>query len=71
MLRFLQRAGLSRGLGGGSRAWTVVGGVALAVRLVKKLGGGEPKVVYSRKLRPGEAVLVSHDRRPRVLQPPP
>jgi hypothetical protein len=70
MLRWLSRIGLSRGLLGGSRAWTTIGGMALAARLVKRLVGGEPKVVYQKKLKPGETVLISHDRRPRVLQPP-
>jgi hypothetical protein len=70
MLRWLVRIGVSRGLLGGSRGWTVVGGVALAVRAVKKIGGSEPKVVYTASLRPGEALLVCHDRNTRVLRPP-
>ncbi len=70
MLRWVLRIGLSRGLLGGSRAWTFVGGVALAIRVVKKIGGSEPKVVYKRSLAPGESLLVSHDGQPRVLQPP-
>ena len=70
MLRWLLRIGVSRGLLGGSRTWTFVGGVALAIRVVQKIGGSEPKVVYTGSLAPGEALLISHDRRPRVLQPP-
>ena len=70
MLRWLLRIGVSRGFLGGSRAWTIVGVVALAARAVKKIGGGEPKVVYTRRLGPGESLLISHDRQPRVLQPP-
>ena len=70
MLRWVLRIGLSRGLLGGSRAWTFVGGVALAIRVVKKIGGSEPKVVYTGRLGPGESLLISHDRQPRVLEPP-
>ncbi len=70
MLRWLLRIGVSRGLLGGSRGWSVVGGVALALRVVQRIGGSEPKVVYTGRLRPGESLLVSHDRQARVVQPP-
>ncbi len=62
MLETLSRLGLARGLLGGSRAWTMVGGLAFAVRLLKRLGGGD-KVVYRHELKPGESLLISHDRR--------
>ena len=70
MLRWLLRIGVDRGLLGGSRVWTLLGGLALAIRLVKRIGGSEPKVVYSGTLHPGEALLISHDRPARVLHPP-
>ncbi len=68
MLETLSRLGLTRGLLGASRAWTVIGGLAFGLRALKRLGGGE-KVVYSRELRPGESLLISHDRRVRVRGP--
>ncbi len=70
MLETLSRLGLVRGLLGGSRAWTAIGGLAFSVRLLKRLSGGEPKVVFSRELKPGETLLISHDRRVRVRQSP-
>ena len=71
MLTWLRRIGISRGLFGGSRAWTAIGVVALGVEAFKRVTGSEPKVVYQKKLKRGESVLISHDREPRVVQPPP
>ncbi len=71
MFTWLRRIGMSRGLFGGSRAWTVIGVAALVVEGFKKITGNEPKVVYQKKLKPGESVLISHDREPKVTQPPP
>lgn len=55
----LFRTGLRRGLLGGSRVWTVVAVSVAGVRLLKKLAGGQPEVVFRRALRPGEALVVS------------
>jgi len=68
MLRFLVRTGLRRGFMGGSRVWTVVGAAAIGIRLLKKLTGSEPEVVFCKAIRPGETLLVSHDRRPRAIR---
>jgi hypothetical protein len=40
----------------------VVGGVALTFRLLRRLAGKEPKVVYRETLRPGETLVIAHDR---------
>ncbi len=57
-----------RGLIGGSRFWTVLGIVGIGVRVLKKLTGNEPEVVYRTELSPGQSVLVSHDREARVVR---
>lgn len=62
MLRFLLRTGVRRGFLGGSRVWSSVAAVALGVRVLKKITGGEPELVHTTKLRPGETLVVRHER---------
>lgn len=66
MLNRLIRNGLKQGLLGGSRPWLVVGGAALALRVLRKLAGNEEEVVYREELRPGEAVVVANGRDARM-----
>lgn len=63
MLRLLLRKGLWNGLVGGNRLWMVLGGAAATVRLIKRLGGGEPKVVFREELQPGQTLVISHPHR--------
>ena len=65
LLRLLLRNGLRKGLLGGSRPWLIAGGVAAGIRVLRKIAGSEPKVVYSEKLQPGETVVIAHGRLPR------
>ena len=62
MLGLLLRQGFKRGVLGGNRTWLVVGGAALTLRLLKKLSGGEPKVVYSEELKEGQALVIANGR---------
>lgn len=62
MLSLLLRHGFRKGVLGGSRRWLVVGGAALAVRVIRKLASSEPEVVYSEELPPGGTLVVAHDR---------
>ena len=62
MLGLLLRQGLKKGVLGGDRKWLVLGGVALALRLVRKVGGSEPKTVYCEELKPGEALVIANGR---------
>jgi hypothetical protein len=64
LLRVGLRQGLRRGLMGGSRPWLVIGGVALCWRVLHKIAGGDPVVVYSEKLELGETVVIAHGREP-------
>lgn len=61
MVRLLLRNGFRRGVLGGSRPWLVLGGVGLLVRVLRRLAGSEPDVVYSETLQPGQAVLIAHE----------
>lgn len=56
------RQGFRRGVLQGSRPWLVVGGVALGMKVLRKLSGSEPEVVYSEKLAPGESLVIAHER---------
>jgi hypothetical protein len=40
----------------------VIGGIALTVRVLQRLGGKEEKVVFREKLSPGETVVIAHER---------
>ncbi len=65
---FVLRTALRRGVMGGSSFWTVVATLAVARRLLRKLTRSEPEVVYREALRPGESLVISHDRRARVVR---
>jgi len=60
MLRFLTRYGTTRGLLGGSRAWTVVAILGWSLRFLRRGRLAGPKVVYSEGLRPGEVLEIRH-----------
>ncbi|MDQ1436858.1 MAG: hypothetical protein QOK43_487 [Acidimicrobiaceae bacterium] len=63
MIRFLVRNGLRKGVFGGSRPWLVLGGVGVLVKVLRKLGGSEPQVVYSEELPVGTAVVIANEPR--------
>jgi hypothetical protein len=56
----LFRNGVRRGLVGGNRAWTAVAVAVGGARLLRRLGGSGDGVVYREELKPGEAILISH-----------
>lgn len=60
MIRLLTRYGTTKGLLGGSRAWTVVALAGWCLRLLQRSRHREPKVVYSEVLRPGEVLEIRH-----------
>lgn len=62
MLRFLLRTGVRRGILGGSRVWSTVAGVAFGLRVLRKIAGSEPELVHTTTLRPGETLVVRHER---------
>ncbi len=66
LVRLLVRNGLRRGLLGGSRPWLVLGGVGLTWRMLRKLSGKEPEVVYSEVLDSGQTLVIAHGRDARI-----
>jgi hypothetical protein len=61
------RGRMVRGAAAGSKFWTVVSAVAFARRILKRLSGSEPQVLFSHRLRPGETlVIASQDEGVRV-----
>ena len=63
MVKLLLRNGLRKGVLGGSRPWLVLGGVGLLLRVLKKLGGSEPEVVYCEELPVGSAIVIANEPR--------
>jgi hypothetical protein len=69
-IRLVSRVGVSRGLMGGSRPWAVIASLTLATRLFKKISKGTPQTAYSEELRPGDCLIITHDREPRIVRAP-
>lgn len=68
MRRLLLARALRKGLFGGSRLWTVIGTIGLAMKVLRKITKDEPEVAFSEELRPGQTLLISHDRDATVVQ---
>ena len=62
MLNYLRRRAQLKGVVGGSRGWTILWGVLVGARLLRRLTKDEDKVVFSRKLQPGEAVVIRSEK---------
>ena len=58
MLTYLRQRAQLKGVVGGSRGWTIVWAILIGGRLLRRLTSDEEKVVYRRKLRPGESLVV-------------
>lgn len=70
VLQFVSRTAISRGFGGGNRAWTLIATFTVALRVIKKVFGGAPETVYSETLRPGDCLVIAHDREAQVVRAP-
>ncbi len=66
--RLLLGRALQKGLLGGSRFWTIVGTIGLAMKVLRKITRDEPEVAFSEELRPGQTLLISHDRQAKVVK---
>lgn len=64
-LTWLALRGLRKGLLGGSGFWLVAGGLAAALKLIRRLSGSGPEVVYQEELGPGQSVVISNGPNPR------
>jgi hypothetical protein len=56
---WLYRLARRRGLLGGSRPWTAVWALILAVRVARRFLRPKPEILYSVPIAPGESVLVT------------
>jgi hypothetical protein len=65
LLKAALRNGISKGFLGGSRPWLIIGGIAAGWRVLRKIAGSEPIVVFSEELRPGEAFVIANGPEPR------
>jgi hypothetical protein len=62
VLTYLRRRAQLKGVVGGSRGWTILWAVLVGGRLLRRLTSDEEKVVYRRKLRPGEALVIRSEK---------
>jgi hypothetical protein len=62
MLAYLRRRAQFKGVVGGSRGWTILWAVLVGARFLRRLTKDEPKVVFTRKLRPGEALVIRSEK---------
>ena len=60
----LYRLARARGLFGDSRTWRLVWGVLFGARLIRRVMGDKPEVVYRERLRPGQVLVVRDGDRP-------
>jgi hypothetical protein len=58
VLTFLRRQAQLKGVVGGSRGWRVLWAVIVGGRLLRRATSDPPEVVFTRKLRAGESVVI-------------
>ena len=68
LARLLLPRALRKGFLGGSRLWTVLGSLVIAMRVLKKVTASKPEVAYCAALEPGQTILISHERDVRVVR---
>lgn len=59
LLRILVSKGISKGLVGGNKAFTVLGLIAMAVKLAQKSSGVGEKTLFTHDMRDGDKVVVN------------
>lgn len=68
MRRLLLSRAIRKGFLGGSRLWTVVGTLGFAMKVLRRFTRDDPEVAFCEELRPGQTLLISHDRSAEVVQ---
>ncbi|CAN5489863.1 hypothetical protein BH18ACT1_BH18ACT1_18340 [soil metagenome] len=58
MISYLRRRAQLKGVVGGSRGWTLLWAVLIGGRMLRRLTSDKPEIVYTRKLQPGEALVI-------------
>lgn len=61
---YVRRAGIYRGVLGGSRGWLIVGGTAFALGRIRRLLGKNPEIVTIEELKPGHPIRLEAIRPP-------
>jgi hypothetical protein len=68
---YLRRRAQLKGVVGGSRGWTLLWAALTGVRLLRRVTSDKPEVVYTHKLRPGEALVIRSERPETTTEPSP
>ena len=68
LARLLLPRALRKGFLGDSQAWTVVGSLVIAMRVLRKITADKPEVAYRERLEPGQTLVISHERDARVVR---
>lgn len=68
MRRLLLGRAIRKGFLGGNHFWTVVGTLGIAMKVLRKLARDKPEVAFCEELRPGQTLLISHDRGAKEVQ---
>jgi hypothetical protein len=61
---FIRRAGIYKGLLGGSKGWLAAGGVFWGARFIKKTFGRSEEIAAIERLKPGQFVTIEALRTP-------
>jgi hypothetical protein len=56
----LRRRGFRRGVMGDSRAWLTIWALLAAGKVVRRIVGHKPEVVYKETLAPGQTLVIAH-----------
>jgi len=62
LLRIAERAGVTRGLFGGSKGWAYLGTGLWTLRKVRQMGERKSEVLISETLGPGERIIIANGR---------
>ena len=68
MRRLLLGRAIRKGFLEGNHFWAVVGTLGIAMKVLRRLTRDEPQVAFCEELRPGQSLLISHDRDAKVVQ---
>lgn len=62
LLRVAERAGITRGVFGGSKGWAYLGTGLWTLRRVRKMGERRSEVLISETLGPGDRIIIANGR---------
>ena len=58
MISYLRRRAQMKGVVGGARGWSILWAVLMGGRLLRRAATDKPEIVFTRKLRAGESVVI-------------